>query len=129
MIVSAFLFFKTKDKKRKFISACLDFQDNRHKGVMRCPGLYDRFRKIGCFLTQHFCIKCSVKCQPLIFLNVLSKMFFCQNRANNVLSRFVEFLSNTGGYIDSVLFCQSLQSCLTEPFEFLTEFRLGASLV
>ena len=54
------------------------------------------------FLTEH------LFCQTLIFRNVLSKMWFCQNTANNVLSRFVEFLSNTGGYIDSVLFCQSL---------------------
>ena len=64
-------------------------------------------------------------CQTLIFVNVLSKMWFCQNRADNVLSKFVEFLSNTGGYIDSVLFCQSPQSCLTELFVCLTEFRLG----
>ena len=56
-------------------------------------------------------------------------MWFCQNTANNVLSRFVEFLSNTGGYIDSVLFCQSLQSCLTEHFWCLTEILSRARFV
>ena len=55
-------------------------------------------------------------CQTPIFLNVLSNMWFCQNIANIVLSKFVEILSNTGGYSLSVLFCQSLQSCLTEQF-------------
>ena len=68
-------------------------------------------------------------CQTLIFRNVLSKMWFCQNTAKNVLSRFVEFLSNTGGYIDSVLFCQSLQSCLTERFWRLSEILSRARFV
>ena len=55
-------------------------------------------------------------CQTPNFLNVLSKMLFCQNKANNVLSKFVKILSNSDGYLDSLLFCQSLQSCLTEQF-------------
>ena len=55
-------------------------------------------------------------CQTPNFLNVLSKMLFCQNKANNVLSKFIKILSNSDGYLDSLLFCQSLQSCLTEQF-------------
>merc|ERR1719402_277929 len=88
---------------------------------------YDRIRLKGRLFDRTF--SHLLFCQTLIFRNVLSKMWFCQNKAKNVLSRIVEFLSNTGGYFDSVLFCQSLQSCLTEHFGCLTEILSRARLV
>ena len=68
-------------------------------------------------------------CQMEISTDFLSNQSFCQNIPNEFLSKFVEFLSNTGGYIDSVLFCQSLQSCLTEHFWCLTEILSRARFV
>ena len=68
-------------------------------------------------------------CQTLIFVNVLLELLFCQKIAKIVLSKFGEILSNAGGYIDSGLFCQTLQSCLTEQFQCLTEFLLRARFV
>ena len=60
-------------------------------------------------------------CQMQIWPDFLSRLSFCQDIPNEFLSQFKDILSNTGGYIDSVLFCQSLQSCLTEQFDRLTE--------
>ena len=68
-------------------------------------------------------------CQTPNFINVLSKMLFSQNKANNVLSKFIKILSNSDGYLDSLLFCQSLQSCLTEQFSCLTEILSRAWFV
>ena len=89
--------------------------------------VYDRKRLKGRLFDRTF--SDLLFCQTQIFRNVLSKMWFCQNKAKNVLSRIVEFLSNTGGYFDSVLFCQSLQSCLTEHFWCLTEILSRARFV
>ena len=49
-------------------------------------------------------------CQTQIWPDFLSRLSFCQDIPNEFLSQFKDILSNTGGYIDSVLFCQSLQS-------------------
>ena len=62
---------------------------------------YDGLFKIALMLTEK---KYRMQfCQRQICADFLSSMSFCQNIPN-------EILSNTGGYIDSVLFCQSLQS-------------------
>ena len=76
--------------------------------------IYDRKREKLHFFDRTF--HHLLFCQTPNFLNVLSKMLFCQNKANNVLSKFIKILSNSDGYLDSLLFCQSLQSCLTEQF-------------
>ena len=65
-------------------------------------------------------------CQTQIWPDFLSRLSFCQDIPNEFLSQFKDILSNTGGYIDSVLFCQSLQSCLTEQFDRLTESHQGS---
>ena len=83
--------------------------------------IYDRIRLKG----RNFDRKFShlLFCQTLIFLNFLSNPLFCQTKFNNVvskslkiLSKFLKILSNSDSYLDRLLFCQSLQSCLTENF-------------
>ena len=79
-------------------------------------GPYDSLWQIAPCLTE---IYSSLKfCQPVIFGDFLSD-------TDEFLSHFIEFLSNTQGYLDSLLFCQCPQSCLTELLVCLTEFRLG----
>ena len=79
-------------------------------------GPYDSLWQIAPCLTE---IYSSLKfCQTVILGDFLSD-------TDEFLSHFIEFLSNTQGYLDSLLFCQCPQSCLTELFVCLTEFRLG----
>ena len=89
--------------------------------------VYDRKREKLHFFDRTF--HHLLFCQTPNFLNVLSKMLLCQNKANNVLSKFKKILSNSDGYLDTLLFCQSLQSCLTEQFYCLTEILLRARFV
>ena len=59
--------------------------------------IYDSLREIARCLTE---IYSSLKfCQPVIFGDFLSD-------TDEFLSHFIEFLSNTQGYLDSLLFCQ-----------------------
>ena len=67
--------------------------------------IYDRKREKLHFFDRTF--HHLLFCQTPNFLNVLSKMLFCQNKANNVLSKFVKILSNSDGYLDSLLFCHT----------------------
>ena len=103
-------------KMNELIAVHLYYHPDRvyHPARVARGAIYDRIHLKG----RNFDRKFShlLFCQTLIFLNFLSKPLFCQNKFNNVLSKFIKILSNSDGYLDSLLFCQSLQSCLTEQF-------------
>ena len=67
----------------------------------------------------HLSIMTFILMPRTVTIYVLLLLLFNTNRRHETL------INGTHSHIDSVLFCQSPQSCLTEPFVCLTEFHLG----